>query len=750
MFGESFNPNEEPTKCISADPSVARIQFRQYREWVIQPSSKADAHRLNLEYNDAIIDFILNEIRKPGVCDEIIDLKKLGLRRQKKKVEFESTPSIIPILLSASYSQSHGGNESEGYESDTPSEDVRSSPSEDVRSSDSQIDDLPRGRQGTILHLAENDSTEDVAIKSSRSKLTAFDSTFEMSKDLMEHIPLEVLKRLVMRWPVDGEESIMDQESLSWRRLLIHVWDCSGDPLQLSVIPLFFSSRSIYLLTYDKRNDINKPSLSFVSHKLSNLKGSSPTNGEVLEEWLGGVIAQSNHLPSNPQPISRVCPQLPPLIFVTPFADVHSPKPFDQFFSLSSFEGYRHHMLEPNFVSVSNLYEDQLSSEYRSHYYLRREIDYLARQMPYIRDMIPVQWVMFEQLLHSLIDQKKVVIQLVDLERYISEWCDINGPLQVQPVLAYYADVGLIVHFHRHPALAPLVVIKPQWLLDALSSMFSSSSTNWITSEVRSSFQRLTSEGHIRRDVLLLAYRCARLPQSYWNEVLYFMNYMDLFACHPSLHENTAIYIPSLVSQTPPAFAFGPTGDDPTTLFFSCGVSTCPLSLFNQLIVRCIRSSRYPPVLYYGIVHLRLNSTHHLILRRDSVRISVLVQCDTERFCTYCPSDESSYDVISDCQHLNHIIDHDKDLTPGEHLQTYQSFLDELPDTSLNLSDSLSTLVQVCPMVLSFLEASLEFIISCWYPGLVLQLSTESGEVINQIWKQKERQVSPKLAIWFH
>ena len=708
-------------------------------------------------------------------------------------MDFETTPSIIPVLSQSTNTASEeeeaepqeeeDNEEDDDTESDgqlhTPSTSSSSSLSDSNSPENMRKDGVScthRGRQGTIVKPEEEDEEEEdteerdgetnavdrnntpvPTRQQQQSKLTVFDSTFEMSKDLMEHIPLEVLKRLVMRWPVDGEETTTDQDSVSRRRLLIHIWDCSGDPLQLSVIPLFFSSsRSIYLFSYDARKDLSQLSESFTLRKMTSLTGSPPTNAEVLEEWLGGVVAQSDHLPKAlTLDSSSPSPQLPPAIFVTPFSDLPGLKSFHEFFTLPSFRAYKHHMLEPNFISVSSAYESEFSSDYRSHYYLRREIDHLARQMPFIRDMIPVQWVMFEQLLHSLLEQKQIVIQLTDLERYIAERCDIVGQLQVQPVLEYYTDVGLIVHFQRHPALSPLVVIKPQWLMNSLASIFASSVNNWITAEVRRSFEDLLSHGHIRRDVLGLAYRCSKLPQGRWNEALYFMNYMDLIACHPSLHGTTSVYVPALVNQTPPTFAFGPTGEDPVTLFFSCGVSKCPLSLFNQLVVRCIRSCRYPPVLYYGIVHLRLNHTHHLILRREGARVAVLVQRDTVSFCSSCPEEEvGSASVDKDCQHITHFADYERDLTScAEHLETYRSFLDELPSVSLDVSDSLSSLRDVCHVVLAFLKSTIDFLISCWYPGLVLELVTENGVTIDQKWREtvlKRNKAPEKLGMWFH
>lgn len=780
LFGESFDKEEPITKGIQADPSVARIQFRQFREWVMQPSSKADPHRLNLEYNDAIIDYILNEIRKPGLSDEVIDLKRLSLQKNEKNVNFDSIPSIIPDLQYSS-SQEVRSNETEpsSVEENEP-ENNATTDSEELDESDEVPDQVPdevpdntepsgiidddtediseeqheaRGRQGTIVVTRkqnEEDSKDDLerANEKAKTKLTFFDSTLEVSKILVDHIPTEVLRRLIMRWPVDGEEQNTEQDILNRRRLLIHVWDCSGDPLHLSVVPLFFSHRCIFIMTYNITKELDHPSDSFLSKKLTSLQGSIPTNGEVLEEWLSNVVAHTVDIPNGPFTYQNGSPQLPPLIFVTPHADNENAIPFHQFFARASYGCYKSHVIDdmPNVIAVSNKYEGEFLEEYTGHHFLRREIDYLARQMPYINDMIPVQWVKFEQLLFALLEQKKVIILLQDLERYIAERCDIIGALQVQPVLAHFSEIGVIIHFHRHPALTKFVIIKPQWLLDAIAALFTSSSNNWITGEVRSSFQNLLTEGHIRTEILLLAYRCSRLPQRYWNETLYYMNYMDLIACHPSLHETKAVYIPSMVNQSPPAFLYGPTASDPSTLFFSTRVNVFPVSLYNQLVVHCIRTCQYPPTLFHDIVHLRLNSRHHLILRREEGSLSVLVQSDTESFCRNCQqSDKKSHEVNVSCMDATHIIDQEENSIASE-MNNYKSCL-----STLEFRDD-QDIHQVCPRVCQFLQEHLEFLTSCWHPGLRIICRDESSQVLDIKWQMKMIKrglVKEKLAIWF-
>ena len=799
LFGENFEHDEQPTVGIHADPSICRIQFHQYREWVMQPTSQTDGNRLNFEYNDALIDYILNEMRKPGLSDEVVDLKKLGIRKHKN-VNFNIVPSVIPNESSTnSCVTSHasgcgeqdrllksGDEESEetsssGYrntmyinddlplppvrDEDIPpeippemkdeeeDEEIVEETEEDNASNgddEESITQSKRGRQGTIVGQKGdgNDEIVDKANQRNKSKLTFFDSTLEMSKILVDHIPLEVLKRLVVRWPVDEDDPTVEQDIANRRRLLINVWDCSGDPIQLSVIPLFFSHRCIYLTMYDGTKSLTQPSDSFLSHKLTSLKGTVPTNEEVLEEWIGSMLAQSVNLSTCPASVDTTSPHLPPLIFVTSHGDLDNAKcgSFHQFFIRQSYPFYKSHMIDenPSVLAVSNLYESEVDA-YISHHYLRREIDHLARQMPYIDDMIPVQWVRFEQLLFAILEQNKVIILLQDLERYISDMCDISGPLQVQPALAHFANIGSIVHFHRHPALMIFVVIKPQWLMDALASILTSSTNNWITDQVQLSFQNLLSEGFIPINNLLLAYRCSRLSPRYWNETLYFMNYMDLIACHTSLHDSKAVYIPAMVNQSPPGFLYGPTANDPSTLFFSTSTNVFPLSLFNQLVVHCIRGSQYQPTIYHEIVHVRLNSTHHLILRRENERLGVLVQSNTDTFCRNCPPDHPFTEVNLSCEGLSHIIDSEEN-----------SFLlwkmDFRPcQTTLGFNDK-DCIAHICAKVYLFLLEHLDFLTKCWYPGLMLQCSDESSNILDLKWQTnvlKKGHASNRLAMWF-
>lgn len=588
----------------------------------------------------------------------------------------------------------------------------------------------------------------------------------ELSRLLVEKVPLEILKRMVIRWPVGDERHRSDTSDLASKRLMITIWDVSGDPVQQNFVPLFFSHRCFFVSVYNLTEQLDTLCDTHVMRGIRNYDGSTPTNAEVLESWIGCATAFSKHTPSNPFHCTTHTPVLPPLIITCSNIDrdevQQNPTFFHKFFERPSFQSYRKHLVDssaPGGLCISNSYESSQNEDYIGHHLLRREVDHLARQMPYLHDNVPVQWVKFEQLVYGLQEQKKVVLLYEDLVRYISEHCRLSGPLQVLPVLAHFHDIGTIAHFHRHPDLSHIVFTKPQWLIDALSALVTSHPGRWVTADVQSAFVRLFKEGVVEKDTLLLTYRCARMPQRYWNEVLFVLNCMDLVCCHPSLHEQKALYLPCMVIQST-TLPFNPPADsaNPTPLLLLAGSAAIPAALFNQLVVRCIRASRFAPVICNQQTHIQLNSSHHLVLTKQHTAIEVSVGVKTSGTCTACSNDDARSEYSPHCASIGHLIGEGAECMPCDNITTLIRLCDRpssQPRHHLALSNAANTPEVVCPRVLAFVLENLQFLCHCWFPGLELKLAAKLGGeavVLDECWKHrmlKSSALSPQLKVWF-
>ncbi len=314
----------------------------------------------------------------------------------------------------------------------------------------------PRSQPGTAPPTSTDKdqesqvSNEELDSLSSEKKMGCTSLIFnqtqrELSRLLIEKLPMEILKRMVIRWPV-GNEHYQDRSSLDSNRLAMMIWDVSGDPIQGNFIPFFFSSRCLFVMTYNLTKDLEQPCLSYRKKNLANVDGSIPTNAQVLESWLGCATAFTKNTPSEPFKCTEKTPLLPPVIIACTHSDhpslEDSPVLFHQFFSRKSFKSYNKHLVEasnPSALRLSSRYETlstksevELEVPYSGHHLLRREIEHMARQLPFIRDAIPVQWIKFEQLVYGLQQQRKLILLYEDLARYIAEHCHLSGPLQVE------------------------------------------------------------------------------------------------------------------------------------------------------------------------------------------------------------------------------------------------------------------------------------------------------------------------------
>jgi hypothetical protein len=647
----------------------------------------------------------------------------------------------------------------------------------DTRQSRGHVSVDPPSNDSSQSVQGTSNSTEESEVQSSDKQLDGTSALIfnrprrEISRLLVEKLPMEILKRMVIRWPV-GEEHYQDRSTLNSKRLAITMWDPSGDPVQANYIPFFFSDRCLFVATYDISRDLNKPAISHQKRNLRNVDGSIPTNAQVLESWLGSAVGFTKRTPSEPFRCTDKTPLLPPVILACtnsdhPSLDV-SPVLFHQFFQRKSYNSYNKHLVEaqyPSALRLSNRYETlstksevELEVPYSGHDLLRREIEYVTRQLPFFQDTIPVQWVRFEQLVYGLQQQKKLILLYDDLARYISEHCHLSGPLQILPLLSHFHDLGVIIHFYRHPELCSLVLTRPQWLVSALGSIITSNPSKWVTQEVQNGFKKLSQVGSIEKEMLLLAYRCARMGQKYWNEMLFILNCMDLVTCHPSLHESKSVFVPSMVTQPAPSPHITPNAGDPLPVYFNTSEgSVFPIALFNQLIVRCIRSAEYNPVLFHRLTHLKLNATHHLIIWVDHTAIGVLVQPNTDTFCDSCNSKSAKYAFERKCSSINHLIGDDVEYLPTENMfmlirnSTTSGVIDGF---HLTFPDSF-TLEQLCPAVLGYVVEHLQFLCNCWFPGLDVELVshvTGGATILDQVWKctvLQEGKVDKKLSVWF-
>ena len=737
LFGEIYDPEEPPTKGIDADPSTAKIAFKQFRDWVLQPTSKVEVHRLNLVYTDLIINHILNKIRSVDARTTPhtpIQVPRKVLFRERNSIYMVTGTSFDDHFLfnpDGSLSSSRILSNSYNIQPNDTSEQITESDASVTHPFIEAPSPLV-SRKDAIVNSVPFDNSDD-----------SCKSTF--STDLSQ-VPQEILRRLLLRWNVSEQPKYLDSQYTT-----LSVCDTSGHPLMLNVTPLFFTRRCVFLGVIDISNPIDMPSGPHVSACLTDLHGHIPSNAEVLDEWLTAVAAQTKPLPMEPLSISHTkCPRLPPIILVG--AQVDKCNSSCELQKVSEFLNSRcflYHMTQHDpptifccssvMESESEYGEDTTSTPHAGHHLLRREIDTLARILPFSHEKIPLKWLKCQQIICSLKEQQKHLLFFEELSEFFKTQCPGQfTDAEVHIMLLHYHSLGNICYYSAHKQLSRLVITDPQWLMNGAASVIKPPVQPWYTQAIKEEFAQLAQQGIVETSILQLPYRYSSLPTQMWNQLVFIMDCFELFCLHPLL-DKKKMMVPCVVTDLAPVFLIPESHPRGVTMCFKAEGSTFPEMLFYQTVSCSVRSAtRYLPTLYRHLAHIQLTQSYHLVLMKFQSQLIVKV----EPQCEIC-SREAAGTALEPCYPKWEETEFIKAETAAQ--------IERKPTSEHRLVFDCDSLEKICPTILQFLQHNIECLCRCWMPGLVYDaelLVNGCYITLDMAYATIQQSRPPEISVW--
>ena len=88
-------------------------------------------------------------------------------------------------------------------------------------------------------------------------------------------------------------EHVSQKPTAPQSEVLILVWDCGGQPVFLDILPAFLTSRTMFLLFFDARQNLNEK-CKILSHKEGKVVSKSDlsfTTLQLLTQWMASVHA---------------------------------------------------------------------------------------------------------------------------------------------------------------------------------------------------------------------------------------------------------------------------------------------------------------------------------------------------------------------------------------------------------------------------------------------------------------------------
>ena len=287
--------------------------------------------------------------------------------------------------------------------------------------------------------------------------------------------------------------------------VLIHVWDCGGQPVFLDVLPAFLTSRTMFLLFFDARQNLfDKCSpMSYKAGRVVSKTEQSFTTLQLLTQWMASIHAMctrkdtmvdTNSGPStasskgeNPDSIydnkgqqisgrnqlevkEDIIPKFPRIIPVGTHGD--DPEVQKQITDIHSIllshcenKAYANLLLDGVIVDNTTAGHGK-EAEDKGFNYIRKRIHQLASQHLAVRT--PVSWVLFRKVLQKVAKDEPIVSY--DKAVAVGQACMIAEDV-VPSVLHFYHELAVFLHFAQIESLSNHVIADPQWLIRQLGKL---------------------------------------------------------------------------------------------------------------------------------------------------------------------------------------------------------------------------------------------------------------------------------------
>ena len=297
----------------------------------------------------------------------------------------------------------------------------------------------------------------------------------------------DIVKEVLSRMS-DPKFKVSVRESEVW----MHIWDCGGQHIFLTILPAFLTARTIFFLMFDARQALNSRSIShshcagkttqqveeFTTLQLllqwmscihSTLsKDVKSTNVDILSEEVPAFNSASEDLTSTSSASNSAVYEYPLILPIGTHGDDPTVKK-DAKSILSAIstesEGKAFAHLLHNGVIIDNTTAGKGEAEDGNYSTVRGIVGDFASN---IKVRTPIKWILFRKAFKQL-SKSKPVIYLDEIEEVASA-CLIPRDT-IPSILQFYHDLAVFFHYSHIPSLRSCVIADPQWLINVMAEL---------------------------------------------------------------------------------------------------------------------------------------------------------------------------------------------------------------------------------------------------------------------------------------
>jgi len=380
-------------------------------------------------------------------------------------------------------------------------------------------------------------------------------------------------KVLTEIWKVEEKK----QSAVSERRTIIDngkdkeeihsvLWDFGDESAYSATHPLFLTTRGIYCLVYNASQDPKET----VGER---------SNKDYLDKWMflvSGLVSPGEE--SKEMPASEMLPERLPTVFLV---CTHADKPYKSVppeeLAREIIGSLQTNLHGKRFFAVDNTKSgsEQECPEVTG---LKNEILHVAKELPQMKEVIPIKWLMYEKAVAEIAGNGCKWISLDDSRNIAFDICEISSEEQFMALLNFLHDKGILIHFDDTPELNKMVILDLQWLINVFMKVLTITPQERRERKFMKLWRKLETTGVLNKELLRHVWRPLFDGRDTWKSLIAIMEKLCLLCPLPSSGEylvpSTLLYPPKegvakLIASTgvPSLFVKFESGPVPPGLF---------------------------------------------------------------------------------------------------------------------------------------------------------------------------------------
>ena len=535
--GEAFDVNEGSTDGIEVDPSYFKVSAEIWKTGEKNKetcSSGTDISFVSRAAAQLIFKTLKEEENSMNVSESLVAEQNVAFGTADSK---EPSPSTTAALLADDKSTfkppeepNTGGPESLFLYQSFATSDLLEETITDT-GTDSATNETTKGNEIYIPNECQEENSSHLFVP-------------ELPEDIAE-----IVEKLLE----EDEQKEKDEEIFSV------LWDFGGQSVYYSTHPVFLSAKAIYILVCDLSRDPHAKANPLVRKGMFKNKEDiccSKTNLDYLDFWLSSVysLCSPDHTCQEAVMSETLPTRLPPVFFVCSHADkpYRCTDPRDLALEIYGFlqtKIYREHLFNDVFVvdNTKSGSEHECSEVIR----LRDEIIALAKELPQMKEEIPLKWLRYETAL-KLCKENYKWIPLTEAKQLAFDVCRIDDDLDFQTLLNFLHDQRILIHFNGTPELERMVILDPQWLIDVFKMVITVKRYEHKDRKVQELWCKLEKTGILDESLLEHVWRPLFDKRETRESLTAIMERFSLLCSWPSNPESRKQYlVPSMLLSPP-------------------------------------------------------------------------------------------------------------------------------------------------------------------------------------------------------